>query len=62
MKKLTGILYFALLLGLSSVAQAQEADDSKVKKEVKEGAKSVKKGAKKAGKKLQKLPQKVRPK
>jgi hypothetical protein len=51
MKKLTGIVCFALFLGLSSVAQAQETDDSKVKQEVKQGAKSVKKGAKKAGKK-----------
>ena len=51
MKKLTGILCFALIMGLSSAARAQEADDSKVKKEVKEGAHSVNKGAKKAGKK-----------
>ena len=51
MKKLTGIMCFALILGLSSVAHAQEPDDSKVKKEVKQGAKSVKKGAKKAGRK-----------
>lgn len=51
MKKLTGILCFALFLGLSSVAQAQETDESSVKKEVKQGAKKVKKGAKKAANK-----------
>jgi hypothetical protein len=51
MKKAIGIICFSLVLGLSSVAQAQEADDSKVKQEVKQGAKSVKKGAKKASNK-----------
>jgi hypothetical protein len=51
MKKLSGILYFALFLGLSSVVQAQETDESSVKQEVKKGGKKVKKGAKKAGNK-----------
>ena len=49
MKKLPGILCFALFLGLSSAAQAQETEESSVKQEVKKGAKKVKKGAKKAG-------------
>jgi 5-formaminoimidazole-4-carboxamide-1-beta-D-ribofuranosyl 5'-monophosphate synthetase len=51
MKKLTGFICFALMLGISSVARAQDADDSKVKHEVKHGAHEVKKGAKKAGNK-----------
>lgn len=52
MKKLTGIICFALFIGLSSAAHAQETEgDSKVKKEVKQGAKKVEKGAKKAGRK-----------
>ncbi|MCU7549131.1 hypothetical protein OCK74_08390 [Chitinophagaceae bacterium LB-8] len=51
MKKLTGIICFALILGFSSAANAQDADDSKVKKEVKEGAHAVEKGAKKTGQK-----------
>jgi hypothetical protein len=49
MKKLAGIFCFALFLGLSSVAQAQETEESSVKQDVKQGAKKVKKGAKKAG-------------
>lgn len=54
MKKLIGIAFLGLFLAASSVAGAQQEEDSKVKTGVKKTGNAVEKGAEKTGKAVKK--------